>query len=166
MTIVSSRSLAIVANLFDDTETQIRNNAYTCLINVAEFIYGINAILDADILRVLVDKLVGEKEESILILILSLMAMLLEGELATSLILNTPVLERLNMHLVANNWEIRKLAAENLGSISFNVIGKRSTIEAESIPPLCNMLTDDIFEVRAAAVRALASLAQLKEGRI
>jgi hypothetical protein len=28
------------------------------------------------------------------------------------------------------------------------------------------MLTDDIFEVRASALRALASLAQLKEGKI
>lgn len=45
-------------------------------------------------------------------------------------------------------------------------MGKRATIEAESIPPLCNMLTDDIFEVRASGVRALASLAQLKEGKI
>ena len=58
------------------------------------------------------------------------------------------------------------MSAENLGSISYNVMGKRSTIEAESIPPLCEMLTDDIYEVRASAVRALASLAQLKEGKI
>lgn len=35
VTIVSSRSLAIVANLFDDNVTQIRHNAYTCLINLA-----------------------------------------------------------------------------------------------------------------------------------
>jgi HEAT repeat protein len=90
----------------------------------------------------------------------------LEGDLATSLLLNTPVLARLNMHLTSHNWEIRKMSAENLGSISYNVMGKRATIEAESIPPLCDMLTDQIFEVRASAVRALASLAQLKEGKI
>lgn len=35
VTLVSSRSLAIVANLFDDNVTQIRYNAYTCLINLA-----------------------------------------------------------------------------------------------------------------------------------
>ena len=94
------------------------------------------------------------------------MAILLEGDLATSLLLNTPVLERLNMHLASTNWDIRKMAAENLGSISYNVMGKRATIEADSIPPLCTMLTDEIYEVRAASVRALASLAQLKEGKI
>ena len=166
MTIVSSRSLAIVANLFDDKVTQIRSNAYNCLINLAQFVYGITSIIDADILRVLVDKLVAETEENILILILRLMNILLEGELATNLLLNTPVLERLNMHLLSKNWEIRKLSAENLGSISFNTLGKRATVEAESIPPLCEMLTDEIYEVRSSAVRALASLAQLKEGKI
>jgi len=166
VTIVSQRVLAIVANLFDDPVTQIRYNAYTCLINLAQFVYGINAIIDADILRVLVEKLVYEREEIILILILKLMNILLEGDLATSLLLNTLVLTRLNMHLTSKNWEIRKMAAENLGSISYNVMGKRATIEAESIHPLCEMLTDEIFEVRASAVRALASLAQLKEGKI
>ena len=166
VTLVSSRCLAIVANLFDDSVTQIRNNAYTCLINLAQFIYGINSIIDGDILRILVDKLVAEREDVIMILILKLLNILLEGDLATGLLLNTPVLERLNTHLGASNWEIRKLAAENLGSISYNEMGKRSTIEAESIPPLCEMLTDEIYEVRASAVRALASLAQLKEGKI
>ena len=107
----------------------------------------------------LVDKLVAEREEIILVLILKLMNICLEGDLATSLLLNTPVLQRLNMHLTSQNWEIRRLSAENLGSISYNVMGKRSAIEAESIPPLCEMLTDDIYEVRAAAVRVLASLA-------
>jgi len=134
---VSNRCLAIVANLFDDEETQIRHNAYTCHINLAQFIYGINSIIDNDILRILVDKLVAEREDMILILILRLLNILLEGDLATSLLLNTPVLERLNEHLGAANWEIRKLAAENLGSISYNEMGKMSTIEAESIYPLC-----------------------------
>ena len=92
--------------------------------------------------------------------------MLLEGEIATTLLLSTPVLTRLNSHLKSQNWEIRRLSAENLGSISYNSIGKVSTIEAQSIPPLCEMLSDPIFEVRASAVRALASLAQLKEGKI
>ena len=101
VTLVSSRSLAIVANLFDDEVVQIRFNAYSCLINLAQFIYGITSIIDADILRVLVDKLVGESQEIILVLILRLMNILIEGDLATSLLLNTPVLERLNMHLAS-----------------------------------------------------------------
>lgn len=165
-TIVGNKILAHVANLFDDRVCQIRYNAYSCLINLAEFTFGIMAIIDTDILRILVEKLVQEQEEIILVLILRLMGMLLEGEMATDLLLSTPVLERLNGHLSARSWSIRQLAAENLGSISYNVMGKQATIEAESIPPLCEMLGDEIFEVRASAIRALASLAQLKEGKI
>lgn len=101
-----------------------------------------------------------------MVLILRLINILLEGSTATELILQTQVLSKLNGHLGARNWEIRKLAAENLGSISYNQQGKEATIEAESIPPLCEMLSDEIFEVRASAVRALASLAQLKDGKV
>ena len=130
VTLVSSRTIAIVVNLFDDPVCQIRHNAYNCLINLSQYIYGITSIIDNDVLRVLVEKLVTEREDIILCLILKLINMLLEGDLATSLLLNTPVLERLNMHTTSQNWEIRKLAAENIGSISYNVVGKEQTIEA------------------------------------
>ena len=166
VTLVHGKILAIIAGLFDDKVTQIRHNAYSCLINLSSFTYGIQNVIDSDILRMLVEKLVSEKEDVILILILKLINILLEGDMATTLLLGTDVLLRLNSHLTAKNWEIRKLSAENLGSISYNAKGKYATIEAESIPPLCEMLSDDIYEVRTSAVRALASLAQLKEGKI
>ena len=44
--------------------------------------------------------------------------------------------------------------------------GKGLTIEAGSIPPLCEMLTDKVSQVRTAATRALASLAQYKDGKV
>lgn len=47
----------------------------------------------------------------------------------------------------------------NIGSISYNVLGKEKTIEAKSIEPLSKMLHDKVSEVRTAALRALASLA-------
>jgi len=159
VTLVNNELLETIATRFDDKVTQIRNNGYTCLINLAQFTFGVQAIIDTDILRVLVEKLVEEKEDDILVLILKLMNILLEGEMATPLLLNTPVLVRLNAHLKSKCWEIRRLAAENLGSISYNVQGKEAAIEAESIPPLCVMITDTVSEVRTSAVRALASLA-------
>ena len=54
----------------------------------------------------------------------------------------------------------------NLGSISYNAIGKEQCIDAGSIPPLCDMLTDKVSDVRTAATRALASLSQYKEGKV
>lgn len=74
VTLVTSRTLAIVVNLFDDTNVQIRYNAYTCLINIAQFVYGVSSIIDNDVLRILVDKLVAERDEPILILILKLLS--------------------------------------------------------------------------------------------
>ena len=78
----------------------------------------------------LIDKLVMEKEEEILILILQLLKILTEGEKAPLILLNTPALARLNSHLVSKNKYIRELAALNLGSISYNTKGKEKTIEA------------------------------------
>lgn len=68
--------------MFDDQDVKIRNNAYISLINLADFTFGVDSVIDFDILPVLVDKLVMENEEEILILILKLMKILSEGEKA------------------------------------------------------------------------------------
>jgi hypothetical protein len=59
------------------------------LINLAEFRFGIDNVIDNVVLSVLVDKLVIEKEEPILILILQLMKVLSEGEKAPMILLQT-----------------------------------------------------------------------------
>jgi hypothetical protein len=148
-----------ISELFDDIVPQIRDNAYSALLNLSEFTFGIKAIIDKDILPILVEKLVAEKEESIVILVLRLLNVLLEGELATGLVLNTPVIRHLNHHLKSLNHEIRRLSAESLGSISYDEVGKLAVLEADSVEPLSVMLTDQINSVRTASVRALTSLA-------
>lgn len=85
--------------LFNDSVIQIRANAYLAMINIAEFTYGIDQIINYNIIPVLVDKLVEEKENKILILILELLKILNEGEVAPMVIHNTEVLSRLNKHL-------------------------------------------------------------------
>jgi hypothetical protein len=52
------------------------------MINIAEYTYGIDSIIQCNIIPMLVDKLNEEKDESILILILTLLKMLIEGEAA------------------------------------------------------------------------------------
>ena len=69
-TLIKSKTVAEIKGLFDDIELKIRNNAYVSLINLAEFRFGIEGIIDAGIIPVLVEKLVLEKEDAILILIL------------------------------------------------------------------------------------------------
>ena len=140
--LIQEKSVMEIKKLFDDAEVQIRDNAYVSLINLAEFRFGIDAVIDTGIIPTLVDKLVLEKEESILILILNLMKVLAEGDKAPQILLGTPVLARLNSHLVSKNAKIRELAALNIGSISYNTLGKERTIEAKSIEPLTKMLHD------------------------
>lgn len=155
-----------IRELFDDSVVQIRSNAYKAMINVAEFTFGIDSIINKNIIPVLIDKLVQEKQERILVLILQLLKILNEGELAPMVVQSGDSLNRLNNHLTSTNYEIRELAAMNLGSISYNSMGKEQCIEAKSIPPLCEMLTDKVSEVRTAATRALNSLAQYKDGKV
>ena len=84
--LVEDEIIPTVRNLFDDEIINIRANGYKIMINVAEFTYGIDAIINFNIIPVLVDKLVQEKEPSILILILTLLKILNEGELAPMVI--------------------------------------------------------------------------------
>jgi riboflavin transporter FmnP len=53
---------------------------------VCHFTAGLDAVIDFGIIPVLVDKLVMEKEEEILILILKLIKILNEGELAPTIL--------------------------------------------------------------------------------
>lgn len=92
--------------------------------------------------------------------------MLMEGEEAPVVIQATNALKHLNMHLTSKNARIRELSAISLGSISYQAIGKSNCIAAGSIDPLCNMLTDDVSEVRTASTRALISMAQMKDGKV
>lgn len=165
-TIVQAKLVPDIRRLFDDAVVQIRDNAYNCLIFLADFTFGVDSIIEFNIIPELVDKLVLEKDQGILILILTLMKILMEGGGAPSIILSTPSLLRLNSHLTSDHALIRELSALNLGSISYNVSGKERTIEAKSIEPLTVMLHDEISEVRTAASRALSSLAQLKAGKV
>jgi hypothetical protein len=69
-TLIKNKIVAEIKTLFDDREVKIRRNAYVSLINLASFRFGIDNVIEASTLPTLVDKLILEKEESILILIL------------------------------------------------------------------------------------------------
>ena len=52
------------------------------------------------------------------------MKILNEGESAAVVVQGTHILKYLNGHLKSNNAKIREMAAMNLGSISYNSIGR------------------------------------------
>lgn len=110
--------------LFDDAMVDIRANAYKTMINLAEFTYGVDNIIQSNIVSVLITKLVEEKSDQILILILELIQLLLHGENSALVVQGSDILNHLNGHLVSEHYKIREMAAMNLGSISYNTIGK------------------------------------------
>ena len=79
--IIDHKIVVEVAKLFEDEDTQIRANAYRTLINLADFMYGIDSVIDFDIniINILVDRLILEAEEDIQILVQTLLKILLEG---------------------------------------------------------------------------------------
>jgi len=155
-----------LAKLVDDQIPVIRLNIYTSLFNLSEHVDGTDGVLKNNILEILVDKLLEEKEEDILLVILQLMKRLLYGEGAIGRILKTQAITRLLILLEKSNELIREFAALNLASISFPEDGKAAVESLEAVIPLCKLLSDEVPAVREAASLALASLGQLKAAKV
>ena len=59
--IVTEEIIPKIRFLFDDKVVDIRANAYKAMINLAEFTYGVDNIIQFNIVSVLINKLVDEK---------------------------------------------------------------------------------------------------------
>lgn len=92
-----------IAELINDSVPEIRTNAYDAMNNLAEFRDGAEHILVADKIPAFVDKLIEEKVDSILGKVLLLIKKILEGEDATSKILETVAISRLTNLLTHQN---------------------------------------------------------------
>jgi hypothetical protein len=79
--LVRKKIVVDVSRLFEDDDVKIRWNAYHTMLYLAEFMQGIDSIIDFEInvVQILVDRLVLEQDEGILILVLRLLKVLLEG---------------------------------------------------------------------------------------
>jgi len=111
--ILTNNYIKNLAKLVDDVIPIIRMNIYESLFNLSEHVDGTNGVLENNILEILVDKLLEEKEEDILLMILQLMKRLLYGEGAVPRILKTQAITRLMILLEKTN-----------DLVSFNVMKK------------------------------------------
>ena len=162
-----------IARLFDDAQEHIRRNAYDALLFLSEMREGCEAVVAAGIIEVLVDKTISEKTERVMIQTLTLIQQLLQLHQGSLRALKTPVVVRMKRLLESVSSELKRLAAENLATLSFLPAGKKKVIEEGCVAPLSAQLFDDIVEVRGAALLALASLSiendakvQLIEGQV
>ena len=94
----------------------IRINAYKSLNNLVKFRDGADAVYQNGVLEILVDKLLEEKEESVLVLVLLLLKAILGVEDATLKGLETPIIGRLTQLLTSSNAKVINIS-------SFELIG-------------------------------------------
>lgn len=93
--LIARNALEQISSLMDDPIASIRLNSYETMLNISEFLEGIDHILQSDILFLLVDKLIEEKDITILKKVLFLIKNLLYGENGTYKALSTAIISRL-----------------------------------------------------------------------
>ena len=107
-----------------------------------------------------------EKSERVIVQTINLIKQLLYAEKGPEIALGTPIISRFKGLLDFLSSELKKLSAEVLGFLSFSYPGKLRVIEQECIKPLGDLLSDDMPEVRGAALLALASLSIEKSAKV
>ena len=150
----------------DDRVEKIRKNAYDSLLHLSKERYGCEGVVAHDVIRNLIDKLLTEKVESLLQLTLQLIKLLLNVEHGPPAALKVPSISRLRNLMTHRNPDIRRLSAENIGSLSFAYPGKKRTIEEGCVNVLGELLKDEVSEVRTLALRALASMTIEKSAKV
>lgn len=134
--------------------------------NLSDERFGCEGVVAHDVVAVLIDKLLTEKVEYLLCLTLSLIKLLLTVEHGPPEALKTSAISRLKNLMTHRNPEIRRLSADNIGSLSFAYPGKKKTIEAGCVGVLGELLKDEVSAVRTVALRALASMTIEKSAKV
>lgn len=93
--LIKRKSLGTIQKMIDDPLSKIRMNCYETMLNISDFQEGIDHLLSTDILDQLVDKIIEEKDVTILEKVLSLIKSLLYGEGGTYKALTTEIITRL-----------------------------------------------------------------------
>ena len=90
----------------DDEDEEVIKNTYKALINLAEYTYGLEILVEFGLLDILVDHLVIERKKPIIILFMILLRILTNSEKANDILLKTNVIKRLNKHLKSDNTKV------------------------------------------------------------
>lgn len=153
-------------SMFDDSVDQVRRNAYSSLLALSEERLGCELVAVSGVVPVLVEKLLLEKTTDILQQALRLIKQLLTVTQGQEISLDTELISRLRHLLSSTNVVTRRLAADNLASISFSYPGKKHIIRHQCVIPLARLMFDEDSEVRTKALLALASLSIEKKAKV
>mmetsp|Transcript_20267 Transcript_20267/g.37848 ORF Transcript_20267/g.37848 Transcript_20267/m.37848 type:complete len:354 (-) Transcript_20267:4556-5617(-) len=153
-------------SMFDDAIDQVRRNAYNSLLALSTERLGCELVAVSGVIPVLVEKLLMEKTIDILQQDLRLIKQLLTVTQGQTTALETELISRLRHLLSSTNVVTRRLAADNLASISFSYPGKKHIIRHQCVIPLARLMFDEDSEVRTKALLALASLSIEKKAKV
>ncbi|XP_063685301.1 radial spoke head 14 homolog isoform X1 [Bolinopsis microptera] len=151
-----------ISALFDDKHEDARLMSHRAVESVSHTVNGAQGIVNANLIKKLVEKLKTETDE-IKQLVLDTLHYCMKVD--TNQALAAQAMEVFTSLLGHETWEIRGKAARDIMDISFPLEGKKRAVKVRCIPVLVKLLADKHFHVRAQAAGALMSIAITTEGK-
>lgn len=113
----------------DDEDDNVRMNLVLSLNNYSMTRYGQDILIEDEVLLKTIERLFIEKNENIIISLLTLLHNILKAENATKISLNNNIMSILSKHLVTNNIKIQEETLRVYGSLSMMEEGKYVCID-------------------------------------
>lgn len=154
---------------FDDRSEDVKLNVYQGLIYYAQSRYGIDVLLENEILQTIIKKITEEKSLKVINLILTLSNEILNAENAPQIALRSNVINNLKIYLNSFDQAVKENVLLNYGSISLCEEGKKNCVEQGSlITNILNFLRDQesSLKILIASTRFLMSASILKRGKV
>jgi ribosomal protein S8 len=161
--------LKYINKTFDDFSVDVKLNVYQGLIYYSQSRYGIDTLLQNEILKNIIKKIVEEKSLQVIDLILILSNEILMAETAPQIALECEMIKNLKLYLNSEDDKVRENTILNYGSLSLCEQGKKLCVEEGSL--IKNILSflkkeSELLPILIASTRFLMSVSILKRGKV
>ena len=161
---------------FEDEVEDVRINVYLGLLYYSQSRYGIDALLENNILVQIIKKLTEEKSLIVINLIMMLINEILNAETAPQIALKEEILLNLKLFINCQDLDVLNNTILNYGSISICIEGKRKCVEEGTliknfIQKLKDFNSDDkndhekVNQILIGCTRFLMNVSILRRGK-
>ena len=161
---------------FEDEVEDVRINVYLGLLYYSQSRYGIDALLENNILVQIIKKLTEEKSLIVINLIMMLINEILNAETAPQIALKEEILLNLKLFINCQDLDVLNNTILNYGSISICIEGKRKCVEEGTliknfIQKLKDFNSDDkndhekVTQILIGCTRFLMNVSILRRGK-
>jgi hypothetical protein len=161
--------LKYIYKTFDDPSEDVKLNVYQGLIYFAQSRYGIDVLLENEILQTIIKKITEEKSLKVINLILTLSNEILNAANAPQIALQCGIIPNLKIYLNSTDQAVKENVILNYGSLSLCEQGKKNCVEEGSlITNILKFLKDQesSLKILIASTRFLMSASILKRGKV